>query len=281
MTNDRSRLPVTTVREFTAGETMLAKARHLARAGAIRTFSTMRSVDTSGGWIRFPYYHHVFDDERRDFARQLTYMSSLGDFINLDDAVAILDSGDPINGRYFCLSFDDGFRNWLTNAMPILVEMKATAAFFLVTDFIDTSPDRDREKLLGFYDSGDLLMEFLTWDDCRAMADAGMILGSHTINHVHLADLDEAQARAEMKGSKVTIEKELGRPCDHFCCPFGRQNIDFLPDRDPAIARRIGYRTFLVTTRGAVRQGASVMGIPRDHLLAGWRNYQLRYLFSC
>jgi len=280
VTNAPSRQPVTTVRDFSAGETTLAKARHLARAVSLMALSAARSVDAAGGWIRFPYYHHVFDDERRDFARQLTYMAGLGDFISLDDAVAMLASDEPIDGRYVCLSFDDGFKNWFTNAMPILVDHKATAAFFLVTGFIGTSVDGDREKLLGFYESGDLLMEFLTWDDCRKMAEAGMTIGSHTINHVHLADLDEDAARAEMKGSKEAIEAELGRACDHFCCPFGRENIDYLPGRDPDIAAKLGYKSFLSGHRGAMHQSGNPMNVRRDHLLAGWGNYQIKYFFT-
>ena len=112
------------------------------------------------------------------------------------------------------------------------------------------------------------------------MADAGMTIGSHTMNHVHLADLNDDGAEAELRDSKQLIETELGRPCEHFCCPFGRENIDYLPFRDPAIAKRAGYRTFLTTERGDTRAGASPMRLRRDHLLAGWRDYQLRYFFS-
>ena len=278
MTQHRPLSPIRTYRDFAAGQSLLARARGAARDGAIRLLSAGRSPEKRA--IRFPYYHHVFDDERDGFARQLKYMASLGDFIGLDDAVSMLAGNEPIDGRYFCITFDDGFRNWATNAVPLLLDAGAMAAFFVVTGFIGTSPEADRDKLLGFYEQGDLLMEFLRWDDCRAMNDAGMTIGSHTINHVHLAELDDDAASAEITGSKQTIEKELGRGCDHFCCPFGRENIDYLPDRDPAIAKRAGYRTFLTTRRGPVLEGASAMGIPRDHLLAGWGNYQLRYFFS-
>ena len=222
----------------------------------------------------------MFDDERKDFERQLDFIAGLGDFIGLDDAVAMLAAGDPIDGRYFCITFDDGFKNWHTNALPVLLDKKAPAAFFLVTGYIGASIDKDRERLLGFYDSGDLLMEFLDWDDCREMASAGMTFGSHTVNHVHLADLGEAGVEAELKESKQAIETELDRACDHFCCPFGRQGIDFLAHRDPDIARRAGYKSFLSGHRGAMTQGGSEMMVKRDHLLAGWGNYQLRYFFS-
>jgi hypothetical protein len=89
-----------------------------------------------------------------------------------------------------------------------------------------------------------------------------------------------AAAEAELRQSKQMIEAELGVACDHFCCPFGRENIDYLPDRDPNIARRVGYKSFLSAHRGAMRQGGSPMMVRRDHLLAGWGNAQLRYFFS-
>jgi len=282
VTHDRSLSPVRTYRDFIAGQSVFQKMRGFARDAAIRALSIGRSPDAAGkgGWIRFPYYHHVFDDERGGFARQLDTMASFGDFIGLDDAAAMLEAGGPIDGRFFCISFDDGFKNWITNAVPILLDKNAAAAFFVVTGYIGTSPDRDREKLLRFYDSGDLLMEFLDWDDCRKMADAGMTIGSHTMSHVHLADLDDDAAFAEIKGSKETIEAELGRACDHFCCPFGREGIDYDAPRHPELTRLAGYRTFLTTRRGPVLAGASVMDIPRDHLLAGWGDDQLRYFFS-
>ena len=285
MTNDRSLSPVRTYRDFIAGQSVAEKARGFARDAAIRLLSIGRSppgvgAAVSGGWIRFPFYHHVFDDERDGFARQLDTMASWGDFIKLDDAVALLEAGDPIDGHYFCVTFDDGFKNWITNAVPILLEKKAPAAFFVVTGYIGTSLDLDREKLLGFYDSGDLLIEFLDWDDCRAMNDAGMTIGSHTINHVHLAFLDDEAASAEIRGSKQTIEAELGRACDHFCCPFGREGVDFSGSRHPAMAARAGYKSFLTARRGAMVRGGSAMMIRRDHVLAGWGDYQLRYFFS-
>ena len=150
----------------------------------------------------------------------------------------------------------------------------------MVTGYIGTSLDLDREKLLGFYDGGGPLMEFLDWDDCRAMNDAGMTIGSHTINHVHLASLDDEAARAEITGSKQTIEAELGRTCDHFCCPFGREGIDYDASSHPDLVRRVGYRSFLTGQRGAMVQGGSSMLIRRDHLLCEWGNHQLKYFFS-
>lgn len=278
MSQQRALSPIRTYRDFAAGQPLLSRARDAARDGAIRLLSAGRAPDKAG--IRFPYYHHVFDDERDGFARQLKYMASLGDFIGLDDAVAMLNGGETIDGRYFCITFDDGFRNWATNAVPLLLDAGATAAFFVVTGFIGTSPEDDRDKLLGFYEHGDRLMEFLSWDDCRAMSDAGMIIGSHTVNHVHLADLDDAAAAAEMKDSKAAIEAELGRVCDHFCCPFGREGIDFSASRHPAMAARAGYTSFLTGRRGAMVQGASAMMMRRDHVLAGWGDYQLKYFFS-
>jgi len=140
--------------------------------------------------------------------------------------------------------------------------------------------ERDDELLRGFYSTHNRVVEFLDWDDCRRMADAGMTIGSHTMNHVHLAALDENAVEAELKGSKDAIEAQLGRSCDHFCCPFGRPDVDFIPGRDPEIARRLGYRSFLSGHRGATTRGASPMMIRRDHLLAGWGNRQLSYFFS-
>jgi len=272
--------PIRTYRDFVAGRSALASARDVARDMLLRVLAVGRSPGSTSGWIRFPFYHHVFDDERRDFARQLDYMAAHGDFVGLDDAVKMLGSGDAIDGRYFCVTFDDGFKNCISNAVPILVEKKSPATFFVVTRYVGTSIARDRELLKGFYIAGDKLMEFLDWDDCRRMAAAGFGVGSHTASHARLAQLDGAGVEAELTQSKRKIEAETGRPCNHFCCPFGRAEVDFIPGRDPEIARRVGFASFLTGHRGANRRGDSPLFVRRDHLLAAWGDHQLRYFLS-
>lgn len=273
-------MPVRQYREFAARESLGQRLRGMARDLAILVLSAHRSPGRGEGWIRFPYYHHVFDDERAGFARQLDYMGRYGEFIGLDDAVEMLEGGRPIDGRYFCVSFDDGFKSCAANAVPILLDHRTPAAFFLATRYIGADPEADRELLLGFHDDGRTVIEFLDWDDCRAMAGAGMTLGSHTESHARLRDLDADGVAGELARSRRTIEDEVGRPCRHFCCPFGRPGVDFDPDRDPRIARRLGYRSFLTGRRGAMRRGDSPLLTSRDHLLAQWANYQLRYFLG-
>ena len=272
--------PVTRYQDFISNSGPAGRLRTLARDWAVWALSFAPSSAAKPEWIRFPFYHHVFDDERRGFARHLDTMAGMGDFVSIDQALALLCSGDPIGGRYFCVTFDDGFKNNATFALPILAERGVPGAFFLATGYIGTDPGRDRGQLLGFFEDGETLVEFMDWDDCRALVEAGMTIGSHTMNHARLIDLDKDKVAVELQSSKEMIEENLGRPCLHFCCPWGRPGQDFLPERDPGIAAAQGYRSFLTTVLGAMGPGSDPMGIRRDHLLANWSPRQLRYFFA-
>lgn len=254
--------------------------RGLLRDTAVFGLSLGRSIGKTSGWVRFPYYHHVFDDEQAGFARQLEYLARFGDFISLAETVQLMTSGEPIEGRYFCITFDDGFKNCATHAVPLLLDHKAPGAFYLATDYIDTDLEEDRDKLLGFFNHRQTLMEFLNWQDCRDMAAAGMTIGSHTVHHSRLATLEADAAQAALADSKTAIEKNLNQPCDHFCAPFGIPDRDFNVARDPGLAREAGYKSMATTERGLMRPGDDVYRTRRDHVLANWGNHQLRYFLS-
>jgi hypothetical protein len=272
--------PLRTYTEFSRHSGNSGRLRNVARNAAVLALSIGRNIRSTSGWIRFPYYHHVFDDERHGFTRQLNYLRGFGEFISLDDVVGLLNSGGTIDGRYFCITFDDGFKNCLTNAVPILLDKGAPAVFFITTGYIGTDLEKDAEKLLGFFDLGTILMEFLSWKDCRDMAAVGMTIGSHTVNHARLAKLSEEGVLHELTTSKAMIENKLGQVCNHFCSPFGIPYLDYKVERDPNLVRSSGYKSMSTTERGATRQGGLPYQLCRDHILANWGNHQLRYFLS-
>jgi peptidoglycan/xylan/chitin deacetylase (PgdA/CDA1 family) len=112
------------------------------------------------------------------------------------------------------------------------------------------------------------------------MVRAGMTIGSHTVTHRRLIDLSDTEVEYELRSSKEAIEKEIGTACEHFCSPVGRPGIDYDPDRAPAIARSLGYRSFLTTQRGSTVRKPEPMCVDRDHTIAIWGRYQLRYFFA-
>ncbi len=272
--------PVTTYRQFRAVESPRERIRTRARDGAVTLMSLRRSVPRTN-WIRFPYYHHVFDDQRASFDAHLRWMKNVSDPMSLDDAVAMLDSDEPLDGRYFCVTFDDGYKSCVTNAVPVLVEQNVPGAFFIPTAFVGTGGGERNEALLGRITAYDrCLTEFLTWDDCRDMVAAGMTIGSHSVTHPRLFELSRSGAEHELRASKRAIEDELGVECRHFSCPKGQPDVDFLSGRDPVLAAEVGYRSFLTTRRASVHQRPSAMSVPRDHVIASWSVRQLQYFFS-
>lgn len=273
---------IRTFKEFNKNESPAEKARSAVRELAIFALSQRSSITASGNWIRFPYYHHVFDDERKDFERQLKYLRNFGEFISIDDVCDMMNDKAAIDGRYFCVSFDDGYRCLHDNMMPITAEMNIPVIIYLPTIYTGLSETNEEDIVLikNNLPGNPKLLSFLNWAQCREMLDHKISFGSHTKTHANLAGLSPAQIENELLESKLIIEESLQQSCRHFACPWGRVNINFDPAITTPIAQRLGYQTFCTTDRGKTQKGDDLFLLKRDHLLAGWGNYQLKYFFS-
>jgi peptidoglycan/xylan/chitin deacetylase (PgdA/CDA1 family) len=163
-------------------------------------------------------YHGVgFASDGDDPNRLITSPEYLIDHVQLllGRGYRFLPAGElPLDGPVAgtaCLTFDDGWRNWLTVALPVLRSLDVRATFFVCPGlFGQQHPDVPGE-------AGELIRA----EDARALHDAGMELGSHTLTHPDLRTLDDAGLERELSGSKQAIEDLTGEPCRTFAYPYG------------------------------------------------------------
>ncbi|NCU05643.1 MAG: polysaccharide deacetylase family protein [Chitinophagaceae bacterium] len=273
---------ITTYKDYALKPTLLQQLRGELRKSAIRGLSLFNTIEKTNNWIRLPYYHHVFDDEKKGFERQLKYLKNFGEFISMDDVCTMILSEHQVDGRYFCVSFDDGYRCCYSNMMDVTVALGVPVIIYLPTDYIGLSENNPADvlKIKQNYPENPHLELFLSWNHCREMIKHNVSFGSHTCSHVNLIKLNEAEIGDELKRSKEIIETELQQPCVHFACPWGQININFNPAITKPLAEGMGYKSFATTHRGKMVSGSDLFQLKRDHLLAEWGNYQLKYFFS-
>ncbi len=102
---------------------------------------------------------------------------------------------------------------------------------------------------------------YMTWDDARALRDAGVELGGHTVGHAILSRLDEdAQAR-EIAGCRAALAAGLGTEPESFAYPFGRR-WDF-DERSAAAVRAAGFASATTTHAGVHERGGDLLRMPR------------------
>src|SRR5262249_38681029 len=238
--------------------------RNLGRKSLAALQSAFVRLPSDREWVYFPLYHFIVDDERRGFDAHLRYMRRHGDFISMDDAVAAMNNRSGIGGRYFCITFDDGVKNCVTNALPILVEHRAPAAFFIATDYVGLNLERDWERIRPFpqpYTGMRAAFDFVTWDDCRRMHEAGLTIGAPTGGPKRRAARPASDVERGLVESKARIERELHVPCAHFAAPWGVPGADFDPAVHPPTARAAGFKSFLTTRPGINYRGSDPFAI--------------------
>ncbi|UEG50733.1 polysaccharide deacetylase family protein [Ferruginibacter lapsinanis] len=273
---------IKTYKDYAIGESFFNRSRGLLRKAVLYAKAFNSDINKTNDWVRFPYYHHVFDDEKKGFERQLKYLKNYGEFISIDKACELINGREPIDGRFFCVSFDDGFYNCYSNMMEITSHLDIPVIIYLPTNSIglDINNEADIEELKKNNLKNPKIISFLNWDNCKEMLSQKISFGSHTCNHANLSKLNYQEIEKELRESKLMIESKLNINCDHFACPWGRTGIDFNPEITTEIAKKTGYTSFATTNRGKMQKGDNLYLIKRDHIIANWENFQLKYFFS-
>ena len=174
-----------------------------------------RTARVPGRWlrrrgVRILTYHsvgtraHEMNVTPDDFRRQMEWLAAsqsvipLVESINSEGGVAI--------------TFDDGYRDNLTNAASVLKSLNLPATFFMVAGRAGGMLDHDDDPQTS---------TLMTWDELRELSSMGFEIGAHGFTHRRLVALTEDDQRAEISGSKKLIQEQLRIEVRSFAYPFG------------------------------------------------------------
>lgn len=167
--------------------------------------------------------------EPRVFAAQMEWLATHGFHAITDrQLLRALDLGTSLPKRPVLITFDDGYADVLHNAEPVLHRLHWAATAFVITDRVG-GPDPS----------------FLTWRELRDLEHDGFTIGSHTVDHLNLTKLSPAQTWFELRRSRETLERHLGRPVHSFAYPYGAADRDVVGE-----ARTAGYALAFTTRPG-------------------------------
>jgi peptidoglycan/xylan/chitin deacetylase (PgdA/CDA1 family) len=114
------------------------------------------------------------------------------------------------------LTFDDGYRDFLTSALPLLERYGFGATVFAVAGLVGGT---------NLWDEG-LGWPLLDKDELREVRARGIEVGSHGLSHIRLAGLDRRTLKQEVQESGELLSELLGAPVDGFCYPYGSLDAD-------------------------------------------------------
>jgi peptidoglycan/xylan/chitin deacetylase (PgdA/CDA1 family) len=155
-------------------------------------------------------------------------------------------------GRVLSVTFDDASATVRETGAPVLRRLGLAGTVFVPVDSVGAP------GVLG-------------WDELRALAEEGWEIGSHTIAHLRLPTVADAELDEQLRGSRAAIEEALGRPCRSLAYPHGE-----VDERVVRAAAAAGYEAAcLVGDAGALR---GALACPRVGLSSrdGWLGFRLK-----
>lgn len=216
--------------------------------------------------------------------------------VSLADWRAHRETGQQLPARSVLVTFDDGYRSVLTEALPVLERHGVPAVVFACTGAIaagerfwyDAVAARDGEAAVERLKADDHASWQAAVDASRMPAHEGdphaplsvkelqrlaahplIELGAHSVNHPILARAPSDVQRAEIRDSQAAVASWTGRPVTAFAYPNGREGVDF----DAVTMRHLseaGITDAFTTTPSLASGDGDRLRIPRLVVVDGW-----------
>lgn len=179
-------------------------------------------------------YHNISDDvldpwavSPQVFAAEMDWLAKHEySVLSLQQALVDLHSGG-VRKKVIVLTFDDGFVDFLENALPILSKYQFPATLFIVANEVGGT---------SRWRSPELQRPLLGWEDIQHIAKIGYEIGSHGMYHRDLTALSSEDLEEEINHSKKLIEDYIGASVNSFSYPWGAHNV-----REINAVRKAGY----------------------------------------
>jgi peptidoglycan/xylan/chitin deacetylase (PgdA/CDA1 family) len=226
------------------------------------------------------------------FAAQLALLRDDYRVVSLDQLGHALVRGEPLS-RAVVITFDDGYRDNLLVAKPLLEQHGLPATVFVTTGYVGSSrdfwweevdaictsvglesrslwqelqplPHAERaERLDGLWESAGVARPapsfVLSAAELEQLLDGALVeAGAHTVTHAHLSGLSPDRQRAEIEASRSYLAEVSNRPVKAFSFPHG----DFSQET-VALVRQAGFETACTTRSAPVTARTAPLALPR------------------
>ena len=199
------------------------------------------------------------------FARQLWWLRRVGyEGVTLSEGWRRLRAGRA--GRTVAITFDDGYADNVTLALPILKEFSCRATCFVVSERLASYNLWDADALGG-------RKATMTEAELGQWLAADCEVGSHTRTHPDLTRLSRETIMEELVGSRQTLRQLTGESVPSFCYPYGRHNSEV-----SWCVARAGYELAVTAARGRAAETDPPLALPR--LSIGRRNGLVKFLLK-
>jgi peptidoglycan/xylan/chitin deacetylase (PgdA/CDA1 family) len=146
-------------------------------------------------------------------AEQLEALKAAGyRLVGLSEALDLLDSGS--DEKLLALTFDDGYRDFLTAALPVLEKAEARATLYASVGHLGGSAGWLGRRAPDFG-------AMLSWAELDEAAAAGTEIGNHGLIHHPVDVLPGRQLRYEIVRARDALEQRLQQPVRSFAYPHG------------------------------------------------------------
>lgn len=219
--------------------------------------------------VQFIYLHHIFKDEEIGLERLLKKLCLNHEFLSYSESVNKILEG-KIDRPYICISSDDGFKNNI-KAAEILNEYNAKACFFINPFIVENKSFDEIEKhcknRLNFPP-----VEFMNWNDIERIQKMGHEIGSHTMQHINVANTEKASFIEDCNRTFEMLQKQCGE-AKHFAFPYGR--FFHFSEMGREIVFNSGFTSCATAERGChINHDRLLLNqelyIRRDHVILDW-----------